>query len=55
MREKTVPARCARKFEVKRKDREKTLWRGQRESLKGEDRRNGRLVGATEISEKLAE
>ena len=53
---KTVPARSARVIEVKGKMEKMTGWRGQSESqIGGEEKRNGRLVGAAETSKKLAE
>ena len=44
------------KIKVKEKMEKRIGWRGQSESrIGGEDKRNGRLVGAAETSEKLAE
>ena len=54
--EKTVPARYAREFEVKRKTEKRKEWRGQSESQSGgKEKRNGRLAGAAENSKELAE
>ena len=55
-REKTVPARSTREFEVKGKLKEKTEWREQTDNqIEGEEKRSGRLVGAAETSKELAE
>ena len=54
--EKTVPARSATEFQAKRKMEERIKWRGQNESqIGGEEKKNGRLVGAAETSKELAE
>ena len=54
--EKTVPARYATKFEIKGKMEERTGWREQNESqIVREEKRNGRLYGATETSKDRAE
>ena len=48
--------RSATEFEVKGKMEERTEWRGQNESqIGGEEKRNGRLVGAAETSKERAE
>ena len=53
---KTVPARSAMEIKVKGKTEERTEWRGQNESqIVGEEKRNGRLVGAAETSKERAE
>ena len=52
----TVPARSTGEFEVKGKMEERTGRRGQNESqIGGEEKRNGRLVGAAETSKERAE
>ena len=48
------PFRCARETEVKEKI-EKTEWQGQSDSRRGEEKRSGRFVGASETSKELAE
>ena len=54
--EKTVPTRSATKFEIKGKMGERTGWKGQNGSqMEGEEKRNGRLVGAAETSKECAE
>ena len=54
--EKTVPARSATEFEIRGKMEERTRRRGQNEShIGGEEKRNGRLVGAAETSKERAE
>ena len=51
-----APAICAKEFEVKGMMEEKTVCRGQSESLRrGGEKRNGRLVGAVKTSEELAQ
>ena len=56
MREKTVPARSATEFGIRRKMEERTRWRGQNESQTGgEEKRNGRLYGVAETSNERAE
>ena len=43
-------------FEIRGKMEERTGWRGQNESqIRGEEKRNGRLVGAAETSKERAE
>ena len=55
MRKRTVPARFATEFEIRAKMEERTGWRGQNESQKeGEEKKNGRLVGAAETSKERA-
>ena len=55
-REKTVTARSATEFEIRGKMEERTGWRGQNENqIVGEEKRNGRLVGAAETSKERAE
>ena len=55
-REKTVPARSAIEFEIRGKMEERTGRRGQNESqIVGEEKRNDRLVGASETSKERAE
>ena len=45
---------CQREIEVKRKMEERTGWQGQRKSQRGrEEKRSGRLVGASETSNEL--
>ena len=54
--EKTVSARSATEFEIKEKMEDRTGWRGQNESQTGgEEKKNGRLVGAAETSKERAE
>ena len=55
-REKTVPARSATEFEMRENMEERTGWQGWNESqIVGEEKRNGRLVGAAETSKERAE
>ena len=55
-REKTVPPRSSRKFEVKGKLEERIGWRGQSKTqIEGEEKGSGRLVDAAETSIELAE
>ena len=55
-REKTVPARSATEFEIRRKMEEQTGWREQNKSqIGGQEIRSDRLVGAAETSKERAE
>ena len=55
-REKTVPARSATEFEMRRKIEGRTGRRGQNESqIVGEEKKNGRLVGVAETSKERSE
>ena len=46
----------ATEFEIRGKMEERTRWRGQNESqIEGQEKRNGRLVGAAETSKERAE
>ena len=52
----TVPARSATEFEIREKMEERTGWREQNESqIVGEEKRNGRFIGAAEASKERAE
>ena len=54
--EKTVPARSATEFEIRGKMGERTGWRGQNKNqIGGEEKRNGRLVGAAQTSKERAQ
>ena len=51
-----MPARSATEFEITGKMEERTGWRGQNKSqIIGEEKKNGRLVGAAETSKERAE
>ena len=52
---KKVPARSARKIEVKGKMEKRTGWQGQTESQIGGKKKSDRLVGAAETSKERAE
>ena len=52
----TVPARSATGYEIRGKMEERTGWQGQNESqIIGEEKKNGRLVGAVETSKERVE
>ena len=56
MKEKTVPARSATEFEIRGKMEEWTGWREQNKSqMIGEEKRNGRLVGAAKTGKEHAD